>query len=291
MEITVNTKLHPVLGKPLKQSLSSRMGNRMYEKLGLDYYRFPIEVDREDLGAVLNGLKRMNVDSFGVTKPYKVEILPYLDEIDELSLKIGAVNSVRVIDKKLYGRNIDGLAFVQALVEDTGCKLEETDFFCFGAGGAGRAICCTLAYCGARHITITDKFDSCAEDLVKKINEEFAPVADQVLYENKQELREAFGSCKVVMNVSGVGMYPHLGESPADKEWFRKSQIAFDATYNPARTQFLKDAEAAGCFVFNGKNMLIRCSMIGFEERLGVHPPYEEWSEIFDEVLKESAIS
>ena len=120
MEITVNTKLHPVLGKPLKQSLSSRMGNRMYEKLGLDYYRFPIEVDREDLGAVVNGLKRMNVDSFGVTKPYKVEILPYLDEIDELSLKIGAVNSVRVIDKKLYGRNIDGLAFVQALVEDTG---------------------------------------------------------------------------------------------------------------------------------------------------------------------------
>ena len=116
-------------------------------------------------------------------------------------------------------------------------------------------------------------------------------MADQVLYENKQELREAFGSCKVVMNVSGVGMYPHLDESPADKEWFRKSQIAFDATYNPARTQFLKDAEAAGWFVFNGKNMLIRCSMIGFEERRGVHPPYEEWSEIFDEVLKESAIS
>ena len=49
MEITVNTKLHPVLGKPLKQSLSSRMGNRMNEKLGLDYYRFPIEVDREDV--------------------------------------------------------------------------------------------------------------------------------------------------------------------------------------------------------------------------------------------------
>ena len=291
MDITVNTKLHPLLGKPLRQSLSSRLCNRMYERMGVDWYRFPVEIEREGVGPVLQAFRYMNVGCIGVTKPYKVDVIPFLDGMDELTSKIGAVNTIRVENGKFIGKNVDGPAFLNSLREDAGSDAPGTTFFCFGAGGAGKAICCTLAYHGAKKIYITDKFDKFAKALTDEINTEFSPVAVQIPYEDKAAVERAFRESRVVMNVSGVGMAPDLTATPADPSWFSPDQIAFDATYNPAKTQFLADAEAAGCFIFNGKKMLIRCQMAGFKERLGECPDYEEWSKLFDELLSENSVA
>lgn len=290
MDITVNTKLIPVIGKPMGQSLSARMGNRIYASQGQDYYRFPIEIDREDLGAVLNGLRCMNVSGIGITKPYKVEVMQYLDEIDELAQKIGAVNSIRVENKRLIGRNIDGEAFLRSLQRETGCKLEENGFFCFGAGGAGRAICCTLANYGAKRIWIADKFDVSAAALAEDINTNFSPVAQAVSLEDKEQIGVLVQNSDVIINASGAGMYPNLTDTPVDKSWLKPGQVAFDATYNPPKTQFLKDAEDAGCHSFNGKGMIIGCGMIVYEERVGSSLDYEAWSQVFDELLAEFSV-
>lgn len=288
MEITAKTKLHPIIGKPIGHSLSSRMGNKVYAWMEKDCYRFPIEIDREDLGPVLDGLRRMNTVCIGITKPYKVEVIPYLDEVDELAAKIGAVNSILVKDKRLIGRNLDGLAFLQGLQDEIECSLEKTEFFCFGAGGAGRAICCTLAFYGAKKIWITDKFDASAQSLTEDINQKFAPVAEMIPYEDREKVREHFQASGVVMNASGLGMAPHLGESPAEAGWFRQGQVAFDAVYNPEETQFLLDAKAAGCKVFNGKRMVIGCSMLGYKDRFEDCPDYSVWERAFEEAKAES---
>lgn len=290
MDITVNTKLIPVIGKPMGQSLSSLMGNRIYEMQGQDYYRFPIEAEPEDLEAILNGLRCMNVSGIGITKPYKVAVMQYLDEIDELAQKIGAVNSIWVENKRLIGRNIDGEAFLRSLRRETACKLEETVFFCFGAGGAGRAICCTLAHYGAKRILIADKFDASSAALTQDINTKFAPVAQQVSLEDRETLKDLLEQSDVIVNASGLGMYPHLDESPVEKSWLQPRQIAFDATYNPSKTQFLKDAEAVGCRCFNGKGMIIGCGMMGYEERVGSSVDYEIWSRVFDDLLEEFSV-
>lgn len=291
MEITAKTKLHPIIGKPIGQSLSSRMGNRVYEWMKKDCYRFPIEIEREDLWPVLDGLRRMNTACIGITKPYKVEVIQYLDEVDDLARKIGAVNSIRVENKRLIGRNLDGLAFLQALQEEVGCCLEETEFFCFGAGGAGKAICCTLAYYGAKKIRIADKFDSFAQLLANDINEKFAPVAEMIPYEDKENMQNGFCTSGVVINASGLGMAPHLGESPAEPGWFEPGQVAFDAVYNPPKTQFLLDAEASGCRIFNGKRMVIGCSMLGYQDRFDDCPAYSVWERAFEEAWEESQIA
>ncbi len=92
------------------------------------------------------------------------------------------------------------------------------------------------------------------------------------------------------MYASGVGMAPNLQDTPLAKELFMPGHIVFDATYNPKLTQFLKDAQASGCQVFNGKGMLIGCDMLGFEERTGRPADYETWSKVFDEVMEGSEI-
>ena len=106
MNITVNTKLITLLGTPLGQSFAARMQNRGYEAAGLDMLYFYTETDNEHLGDIVNGLRYMNFAGFAVTKPNKVKVLDYLDELDPLCRKMGSSNTVvRTPEGRLIGYN------------------------------------------------------------------------------------------------------------------------------------------------------------------------------------------
>ncbi|WP_434310312.1 shikimate dehydrogenase family protein [Hominifimenecus sp. rT4P-3] len=288
IQVTVDTVLAPTIGYPMRQSLSAKLSNVMYERMGLDILRFPIELaDASRLGDVIHGLRYMNVKSIGITKPFKVQVIQYCDELDDFARKMGAVNHVHIIDGKLVGFSRDGEGFLYSL-QRTGCKISESVFFCFGAGGAGRAICGALANEGAKKIYITDLIGKYAEELAENINHAFAPVAEAVDFSDVARVQKLAHEADVVMNVTGLGMAPHLSETPLDRSVFREGQIAFDAVYNPAETRFLREAKESGCQILSGKGMLIRLQMLGAERRSGRKVTnYEEWEQVFDSLLAE----
>ena len=110
MKIDINTKMITLLGKPLGQSFAARMQNAGYEAAGLNMLYFYTEVDKDHLGDVVNGLRYMNFAGFAVTKPNKVRVLRYLDELDPLCKKMGASNTVvKTPEGKLIGYNTDGV--------------------------------------------------------------------------------------------------------------------------------------------------------------------------------------
>ena len=238
MAIDIHTRFITLLGDPLAQSFAARMQNRGYAAAGLNLVYFYTVTGQEHLGDIVNGLRYMPFAGFAVTKPNKVKVLEYLDELDPLCKKMGSSNTVvKLPDGRLKGYNTDGVGFYTALTE-AGIDVAKETFFCFGSGGAGRAICSVLAYHGAR-------------SLVDDINKNFAPVAEMVPYQDFSKVGEA----TVVVNASGVGMGKTVGETPLPPEFIRKGQFYFDACYNPARTQFLRNAEQAGCRVLNGLTM------------------------------------
>lgn len=287
MSITVDTKMIALLGKPLRQSFSPRMQNEAYEAAGLNYYYFPVEVDNEHLGDVVNGLKYMNFAGFAVTKPCKIEIMKYLDEIDELAEKMGSCNTVVNNNGKLKGYNTDGDGFVRSLLSETDCKVENSIFFCFGAGGAGRAICSTLAFRGAKKIYIVDKFAESSKSLVEDINIKFTSIAELVDFENLDEINDKVSSANVVINASGIGMYPHLDEVLVSKESLNSSQICFDATYNPLKTKFLMEAESVGCKILNGIGMVINQGAIQYSLWTGLPEPLEIFTKCIEKIASE----
>ncbi|MBP1924698.1 shikimate dehydrogenase [Sedimentibacter acidaminivorans] len=287
MAITVDTKMIALLGKPLRQSFSPRMQNEAYEAAGLDYHYFPVEVENDHLGDVINGLKYMNFVGFAVTKPNKIEVMQYLDEIDELAEKMGSCNTIVNNNGKLKGYNTDGEGFVRSLLSETDCKLEDSVFFCFGAGGAGRAICSTLAFRGAKKIYIVDKFKESSKSLVEDINTKFAPVAELVSFENVEEINKKVSLSNVVINASGIGMYPHLDEVPVSKESLNSSQICFDATYNPLKTKFLVEAESIGCKILNGIGMVINQGVIQYSLWTGLPEPIETFTKSIEKIVSE----
>ena len=256
MNPDINSKFITLLGMPLHQSFAARMQNAAYAAMGLNMQYSYCEVENDHLGDVVNGLRYMPYAGFAVTKPNKVEVLKYLDELDPLCAKMGASNTVVVKDGKLIGYNTDGIGFYRSVCEECpDLKFDETVFFCSGAGGAGRAICSVLAYYGAKKIYITDMFESSAAALVEDINKNFAPVAEQVGFEDKENLYAVAKKSDFLINATGLGMEKTKDQTPYPKEILDKKQICFDATYNPAKTRFLIEAEEVGCKAINGLGM------------------------------------
>lgn len=272
--VTVDTKLISLLGYPLKQTFAPQMFNETFKKLNMDYFYFPIEIENDKLEAVVNGIRCMNYAGFNVTKPNKIKILDYLDELDELADKIGSVNVVVIKGGKLKGYNTDGIGFVQALLDETGMDLNQNTFFIFGAGGASRALSATLAYQGVKKLYITDKIGEASTSLVNDINSKIRECAEFIAFDNAP-VRQLLLKSNVLVNASGVGMYPHLENTPVDKKFLYKDLFVYDITYNPLKTRLLLDAEEAGCKTMNGIGMVINQGIKGFILMTGMPEPTE----------------
>ncbi|MDD7445049.1 MAG: shikimate dehydrogenase [Clostridiales bacterium] len=289
-DITVTTKMIPLLGKPLGQSVSSKISNTMYERYGIDVVRFPIECEKEDLPVLVAGLRKMNINGLGVTKPYKVEILKYLDGTDELAGMIGASNRVVMKDGKLIGTNVDGRAFTRALRRETGINIGDKKYLCLGAGGVGKPICWTLIFEGAKKVYIRDKFNEASKELADRINAKYPGTAIYLPYEDDAALAAAAKDSDVIINATGLGMPPHKDETPIAKELIEPRHICFECIYNPAVTLFMQEAREQGATALSGKVMLINCAMMGFEALSDVEVPYEEWEKLFDEAVAAMAV-
>lgn len=253
MQIDINTKFITLIGTPLAQSFAARMQNAAYDASNQNIRYFYTEADEEHLGEIMSGIRYMpSFIGAAVTKPNKVKVLQYLDELDPLCEKMGACNTVvKKADGRLAGYNTDGAGFYISLTEEAGVAVEGSTFFCIGAGGAGRAICSALAFHGAKRICVTDLFETASRSLTEDINARFAPVAEFVPFGDHRLVPEA----NVVINASGIGMGASIGQNPLPAEYIQPHQFCFDACYNPEKTQFLLDAEAKGCRVMNGLGM------------------------------------
>lgn len=283
MHIDIHTRFITLLGDPLAQSFAARMQNRGYEAAGLDLVYFYTVTGPEHLGEIIQGLRHMPFAGFAVTKPNKVKVLEYLDELDPLCAQMGSSNTVvKLPDGRLKGYNTDGIGFSKAL-EEAGVSVSGRTFFCFGSGGAGRAICSALAYHRAGRILLTDVVEESARSLVTDINKNFAPVAEIVPYGDFSQVKEA----DAVLNASGVGMGKSVGQTPLPPEYIQPGQFYFDACYNPARTRFLENAEKAGCPVLNGLTMSLYQGTAQVELWSGQEAPVEAMRQELEKILAE----
>ena len=101
--LTNTAKKLCVIGNPVTHSKSPLLHNTMCRLLGLDYLYLCQTVKPDGLADFLAGAKALDYAGFNATMPFKELLLPYLDELDPLAKKLGAVNTVCIKDSKLYG--------------------------------------------------------------------------------------------------------------------------------------------------------------------------------------------
>lgn len=287
MVVGQDTQLVTLIGKPLGQSFAARMQNRAYEVMGLNMHYSYTEADQRDLERIVSEIREGNYVGFAVTKPNKVEILKYLDELDPLCSKIGSCNTVvKQSDGRLVGYNTDGYGFYES-IHRAGIEPAEHTFLCIGSGGVGRAICSVLAFRGARKIYINDIVEESAASLVNGINRNFAMDGELIAEYSSWEDPELLSDVTVVINASGIGMGSTMGRSPISSIYLRKDQFCFDACYNPAKTQFLLDAESKGCRTLNGLEMSLFQGMAQVSLWTGQDAPEDEMRAELERIMAE----
>ena len=132
MNIKGSTNIVGLIGHPVEHSFSPPMHNAAFQSLGMDYAYVAFDVNPNDLSSAIEGARSLNIKGFNVTIPHKIEVMQYLNELDEVAELIGAVNTIDF--KNLKGYNTDGIGAIKAIEEVT--KVKDKDVIVAGAGGA-----------------------------------------------------------------------------------------------------------------------------------------------------------
>jgi shikimate dehydrogenase len=139
-----------LLGDPVSKSLSPEMQNAAFEALGLDCRYMVHQVDRAGLADAISELRGDDrIRGANVTIPHKESVIPLLDELDPVAARVGAVNTISRVGRRLRGSNTDVVGFRRAL-DDCGYQAAGKAVAVIGAGGAARAVVAALHGLAAR---------------------------------------------------------------------------------------------------------------------------------------------
>jgi 3-dehydroquinate dehydratase / shikimate dehydrogenase len=252
--IQPDAALYGVVGRPVGHSRSPIMHNAGFAALDMNAAYLPLEA--ADAADLVHFARTMSLRGVSITAPFKVSLLPYVDEIEAGARRVGAINTIVVRDGRWLGANTDVEGFLAPL--EGRFALPGARACVLGAGGAARAVAVALADSGAR-VTISARRPDAARDIADLVGGhvgDFPPPA---------------GTWDLLVNASSAGSGPN-GVSPMLDAQL-DGRLVYDLVYEPEATALLLDARAAGCDTIGGLAMLIAQAERQFELWTGQRPP------------------
>lgn len=216
-------KKYYLIGEKLSHSYSKDI----HSLFGLNYELK--ELSRSDVG---DFLQKKDFDGLNVTIPYKKTVISYLDEIDEIAGRIGAVNTIVNENGKLKGYNTDYFGLKKAL-SSAGIEIKDKRVAVLGSGGASLTAQKLAEDLGAAEISVVSR-------------------SGEIDYENVYEKIDP----QIIVNATPVGMFPNENGQPLRLEKFKNLAGVFDCVYNPFRTRLVLNAEKLGIKAAGGLKML-----------------------------------
>jgi 3-dehydroquinate dehydratase/shikimate dehydrogenase len=252
-----HSKVFGVIADPVSHSKSPQIHNRAFQAKRIDAVYLPFRVVPSALGDWMKLAHSLPVSGFSVTIPHKQKVMRYLDTIDPLARRIGAVNTVWRKGGKWRGTNTDAAGIVRPLEKHL--RLGKASVLLAGYGGAARAAAFALSDAGS-HVTITGRQSARAQALARAVGANHLTLAESQ--------RSQFD---VLINATPVGMYPKVEESIFKGKI--PAELVFDMVYNPHETLLLKQAAAQGSEIVFGREMFIEQAAQQFEIWTGETAP------------------
>ena len=263
IRIDGGTKLIVFLGSSYKSSKMYRMYNAVFRTMELNYLYVPAPVG--DLEKAVDGIRNLGIAAAGITIPYKIDIMQYLDELDDTAQRIRAVNYLLNHNGKLIGGNTDGEGAVMALreeVEIAGCKV-----VIIGAGGAARAVAYAVSGAGGKVTILNRNLDKAAE-LAGTVRCQHGGLGI---------MAEAMTGADILINCTSVGMAgtdsENLSIVPADL--LKSKMVVMDLVIYPQVTPLIRNARMKNCRIVQAHKMLLWQGILKFKKYTGVEPDIE----------------
>jgi shikimate dehydrogenase len=261
------SKSFAVIGDPIDHSLSPNIHSAAFREMNLDSSYIAYRIPKGELEEGIEGLKKIKIDGFNITIPHKVEMMKYLDKIDESCSLIGAVNTVTNTDGILKGYNTDMDGFLEPFKKKK-LNIANTKVLLLGAGGAARAIVAGFAKEKAKSITITNRTLGNAENLAE-FAKKIGLNANAVKIEDVKDTAKNFD---IIVNATSVGLRDE--PSVISLEGISEKTIVYDIVYMPINTDFIKKAKEKNAIIIYGYEMLLGQAVRAFEIWHGVEAPY-----------------
>lgn len=285
MEISGKTKMACLIGHPVSHSFSPYIHNFLAEKYNVDMKYMCFDVESENVKEALEGFKALGFLGSNVTIPHKIEVMPYLDEIDSNAKIIGAVNTIKNDNGRLIGYNTDGVGFVNSVLEK-GHQIEGKHVMVLGAGGASRAVVVEMAAHGAGKISICNHTVEKANALAQKVKAHFPNV--EVEAAPLEVTESKLPDVDFLINTTPLGMSSRKDLSPVDDYLVPpKGLVVCDIVYTPHDTKFLKWAMRNNLSVVHGIGMLINQAIQSFHIWTGID--VDAYDEVYD-LLKQKGV-
>jgi shikimate dehydrogenase/3-dehydroquinate dehydratase type I len=254
-----------LVGHPLAHSISPAIHEAAFAAAGVPAVYLPFDVERGDLGLLLDTPDRLRLRGFNVTIPHKEAVAPMLDELDGDAEALGAVNTVVVQDGWTKGHNTDVYGFRMAL-RSLGLRVGGRPALVVGAGGAARAVVHVLLREGAR-VSVANRTPARAEALADAFDD---PV--EVLEIAGLASRGPWG---LLVNATSAGTKGVSDALPVPEPAVARAEFVMDLVYNPPETPLLRAATRAGVRGASGLGMLLHQAAQAFELWLGRDPPFK----------------
>lgn len=247
-----STRIFGIIGNPVKHSLSPVMHNRAFNELGLNCVYLPFGVTNvED---AVKGIKALGIQGASVTIPHKQAVMEFLDDIDPVAKKIGAVNTLALLpgdSPRIHGCNTDWRGANRALLDKT--PLTGKSAVILGAGGSARAIGFGLQEEGVT-ISLCSRTEKTGRELGDELQCPWLPL----------DMADEAGA-DILINATSVGMGTNHDMSLVSPEGVKNYSIVMDIVYAPLETRLLQYAREAECTTVNGLEMLLYQAVAQFE--------------------------
>ena len=243
------------LGHSFSKDIHERIADYTFDLIPLSKEEFKTFMEKKEFTAL------------NVTIPYKKDVIPYLDEMDEHAKAIGAVNTIVNRDGKLKGYNTDFTGFLY-MVKKHNVHMEGKKVLIIGNGGASAAIQAVVQHESAGSMVIVD----------------VVPGNGAISYD---EMFSSHLDAEIIINTSPIGMYPRIGNAPTDISMFHKCEAVLDVIYNPILTRLCFEAQEMDIKRVNGLEMLIAQAKQSVEFFLDKSIDDQIIDDIYQDMLRE----
>ena len=265
------TKRVVLIGHPVSHSLSGAMQQAAFDDQGIDaayelWDRAPI--------ALPDAIGEVRGDGFlgaNVTIPHKERVVPLVDRLTEEAQATGAVNTITREGRRLVGHNTDVPGFKIALDRLVGRQKMPRHAVVLGAGGGSRAVVFGLIREGFQRIVVFNRHLHRAEGLVRHFGRSAAHMDLRAMPWHESIIEAELAKSKVLVNATSIGLSGHVSPIPASI--IPPDLLVLDLIY--ARTRLLEEAEAAGCTIADGEQMLLHQGAAAFTLWTGLAAPIE----------------
>ena len=236
-------KKYLVIGNPIQHSLSPKLHNHWIKKNNINAIYEKKQLTEIDLEEIISELREDKISGINVTIPFKVSIIPFIDELSFEAKEAHSVNTIYKENNKILGHNTDISGFELA-VRGKGYNLKNKTIFILGAGGVVPSIILALKKMGALKIIVSNRTLKKAEELKKKFS----------YIETYSWGR--IPDFDMIINATSVGLNNN-DELKLKFEKIGPNKIFYDVIYNPTQTKFLTNAKQLGNQIENGKMMFV----------------------------------